>query len=194
MSKYCTKSIRSLFRCQRGTSATEFALLLPVLIILFFGLLEVSDAMTVNRKVAISTNTLADLTAQSTVLSHTEMDGLLVSIDSILEPADTTGLDIKVVSVVLDSGTSKPTVHWSRDNDGNEPYAIGDEYTGLTDTTVLDANASLIVVELNYSFTSSLSTKVLGAPINFSQTSIRWPRLSSEVQLCTDDAKTSCTS
>ena len=193
--QYSTKqSIGLLLRCQRGTSATEFALLLPILIFLFFGLLEVSDAMTVNRKVAISSNTMADLTAQSTALSHTDVDGLLEGVLSILEPADTTTLEIDLVSVVWDSATSKPVVHWSRDEDGNTPYTAGVEYTGLDDTTILDASASLIVVEMSYSFTSSLSNKILGSPISFTQKSIRWPRLSSKVQLCSDDAKTTCTS
>ena len=179
-------------KCQKGTAATEFALLLPILVFLFFGLLEASDAMTVNRKVAISGNTLADLTAQSTELSLVDVDNLFTGTETILDPADTTALQMNIVSIILDNGN--PVVHWSRDNNGNTPYTAGDPYTGLIDNTVLNAANSLVVAELTYPYTSNLSHKVIGSPINFSSSAVRWPRLSSRVQLCQDVAKTNCTS
>ena len=183
---------RSTLRCRKGTAATEFALLLPVLIFLFFGLVEASDAMTVNRKVSISGNTMADLAAQSTQLTRDDIDNLLIGVIKILEPSDTTNLQINIVSVVLDNGN--PIVHWSHDNSGSEPYVVGAPYLGLQDNTVLDASSSLIITEITYPYTSNLSHFVIRAPLTFNRTSVRWPRLSSRVQLCTDIALTNCTS
>lgn len=187
-----SRLLQHTLQCRKGTAATEFALLMPVLIFLFFGLVEASDAMTVNRKVAISGNTMADLTAQSTQLTRTDIDNLLTGVITILEPADTTNLQINIVSVVLTSGS--PVVHWSHDNNGNEPYVVGAPFAGLEDDTVLDANSSLIVVEVTYPYTSDLSHFVIKSPITFNRTSVRWPRLSSRVQLCVDPAFTNCTS
>lgn len=192
MASKVTGLLRTAARCRKGTAATEFALLLPVLIFLFFGLLEASDAMTVNRKVAISGNTMADLTAQSTQLTRADLDNLLTGVITILEPSDTTNLAVNIVSVILDSGN--PTVHWSYDNNGNEPYSIGAAYTGLQDSTVLNTSNSLIVVEVSYPYTSDFSHFVISAPITFTRNAIRWPRLSSRVQLCTDATLTNCTS
>lgn len=192
MRKQTTKLVQHAIQCRKGTAATEFALLMPVLIFLFFGLVEASDAMTVNRKVAISGNTMADLTAQSTQLTRTDIDNLLTGVITILEPSDTTNLQINIVSVVLDTGN--PVVHWSHDSQGNEPYVAGAPFTGLQDDTVLNPNTSLIVVEVSYPYTSDLSHFVIKSPLTFTRTSVRWPRLSSRVQLCTDPAYTNCTS
>ena len=185
------KLVQHALHCRKGTAATEFALLLPVLIFLFFGLVEASDAMTVDRKVAISGNTMADLAAQSTQLTRTDLDNLLTGVITILEPSDTTNLQINIVSVVLDTGN--PIVHWSHDINGNEPYVAGAPFTGLEDDSVLNANSSLIVVEVSYPYTSDLSHFVIKSPLTFNRTSVRWPRLTSKVQLCTDQAYTNCT-
>ncbi len=178
-------------RCRRGTAATEFALLLPVLVVLFFGVLEASDAMTVNRKVAISGNTLADLTAQSSQLSQADVDNLFTGVLTILEPADVSNVQMNLVSVILDNGN--PVVHWSRDDAGAEPYTPGDAFTGLSDETVLPSTGSLVFVEVTFLYTSNLSHLIISSPLTFYRTSIRWPRLSSRVQLCQDVAMTNCT-
>lgn len=186
------KLARHALQCRKGTAATEFALLLPVLILLFFGLVEASDAMTVNRKVTISGNTMADLTAQSTLLTRTDLNNLLTGVITILEPNDTTNLQINIVSVILESGN--PIVHWSHDNQGNEPYVAGAGFAGLDDNAVLNAASSLIVVEVTYPYTSDLSHFVIKAPLTFDLKAVRWPRVGSRVQLCTDPAYTNCTS
>ena len=185
------KLLRRAAHCQTGTAATEFALLLPILIFLFFGLLEASDAMTVNRKVAIAGNTMADLTAQSTQLTKDDLDNLLTGVITILDPADTTNLEINIVSIVEDSGNV--VVHWSYDNDNSEPYTAGDTYTALQDDSVLDSSNSLIVVEISYPYISDFTSFVINSPITFQRNAIRWPRLSSRVQLCQDAALTICT-
>ena len=59
-------SLTGLHRNDSGMAATEFALILPFLVFLFFGLVEASTALTVNRKVAISANTLTTTTSVST--------------------------------------------------------------------------------------------------------------------------------
>ncbi len=178
-------------RCRDGSSATEFALLLPIMVFLFFGLVEASDAMTVSRKVTISGNTMADLTAQSTLITRDDLDNLLTGVVTILEPSNTATLQINIVSVVLDNGN--PVVHWSHDNNGAAPYSAGAPFVGLDDNDVLDPNSSLIVVEINYPYTSSFSHFVIKGPINFGRTSVRWPRQVRRIQLCTDVALTNCT-
>ncbi len=178
-------SIRRLAKADSGLAATEFAVLLPVLVLLFFGLVEASTAMTVNRKVAISANTLADLAAQSETLLESDIDDLFEGVISIVEPNDTTTLQLRLVSVVLDED-GDPVVHWSRDSSGAAPYSAGSYYVNLDDDEVLSSIGSLIVVEMNYTYLPSMTNHVLETPIVFDRKSIRWPRLTSKVQLCDD--------
>ncbi len=180
-----TNSITGLRWNESGLAATEFALILPVLVMLFFGLVEASTAMTVNRKVAISANTLADLAAQSEFLLVSEMDDLFEGVESIVEPNDSSGMSLKLISIVTDPD-GDPVVHWSRDSEGNTPYVAGSDYTKLDDPTVLSGISSLIVVEMQYTYYPSITNHVLSTPINFDRKTLRWPRVSSKVQLCED--------
>ena len=174
-----------------GLAATEFAMLLQILGIMFFGLVEASEAMTVNRKVAISANTLADLTAQSDHIKISEIDDLFSGVMTIIEPNDSSGMSLRLVSVVQNSD-GDPVVHWSRDSLGAQPYAGGAYYTHLEDDEVLPSTGSLIVVEMTYTYTPSLTNHFIDAPIVFDRKSIRSPRLTSRVQLCDD--QDNCTS
>ena len=184
-------SLTKLRRNESGLAATEFALLLPILVLLFFGLVEASTAMTVNRKVAISANTLADLAAQSEFLLESDMDDLFEGVMSIVEPNDSSGMALRLISVVRDS-EGDPIVHWSRDSEGNTPYGEGDYYTSLEDDDVLSNIGSLIVVEMSYTYYPSITNHVLSTPINFSRMTLRWPRVSTKVQLCVSEGN--CTS
>lgn len=191
MKTVCNK-IKCLKHCKSGLAATEFAILLPVMVVLFFGLIEASDAMTVNRKVAISTNTLADLAAQSEQIETDQIGDLFNGVLSIIEPSSPTGLQLRLVSVVPDAD-DKPIVHWSRDYAGGSPYTAGADYTELRDDTVLPPGGSLIVVEMSYTYTPALTSHILSSPIVFDRKSIRMPRLASRVQLC-DANGDNCTS
>lgn len=170
-------------KCRRGLAATEFALLLPVQVLLFFGLIEASDAMTVNRRVALASNTLADLVAQSKEVTVKDADSIFTGVSEILDPNDLSGLTINLVSVVQDA-KGDPIVHWSRDLNKKEPYAKNSAFTKLTDPTTLTASSSLIVAEVTYSYTPTLRNRIISTPLTFKRQTTRWPRLSARVQLC----------
>ena len=178
------RAMRNMAKCTKGMAATEFALLLPVLATLFFGMLETSDVATVNRRVAIAVNTMSDLAAQSDQLTYNDVTDLIDGALSILDPAAGATLNVSVVSVVTDPGTGAPIVHWSRDELGGQPYTAGDPYANLTNTDVLSTFGSLIVVEITYPYTPQFTSHFVNSPVVFTKTSIRWPRLVSRVQLC----------
>ncbi|MAW79414.1 MAG: hypothetical protein CMI63_04200 [Parvularcula sp.] len=184
-------AITRVRRNESGLAATEFALLLPVLVFLFFGLVETATAMTVNRKVAIAANTLADLAAQSEFVLESEMDDLFEGVTGIVEPNDPSGMSLRLVSVINDAD-GDPIVHWSRDSDGNTPYTAGADYTKLEDDTILTDIGSLIVVEMTYTYVPSITNHVMSSPIVFHRKTLRWPRVSPRVQLCVavDDCTT----
>lgn len=170
--------------CRRGMAATEFALLLPIQVLLFFGVIEASDALTANRRVALASNTLADLVAQSKELTFADVDSLFVGIREIIDPTAASSLSVNLVSVVQDAGGS-PIVHWSRDIDGTAPYTPGSRFPNLTDATILSAGSSLVFVELTYDYQPTLTYRFFSTPMIFTRHTTRWPRLTTRVQLCT---------
>ena len=168
-----------------GMAATEFALLLPIMTMLFFGILELSEGMTANRRVAVAVNTAADLAAQSQQLSPSQVDALMESVVAILEPASINSVDINLVSVVLDAD-GDPVVHWSlhwnNDVQGSPPYSEGDEYTALTEAFTLDPNGlarltnrSIMIVEMSYPYQPQFARYFVSDPIQFNRSAKRAP-------------------
>src|ERR1700751_5655659 len=63
----------SLLKDRRGIAATEFAIVVPIMLVMFFGTVEFSSAVAVDRKVTLVAQTLSDLTAPSTKATITEL-------------------------------------------------------------------------------------------------------------------------
>ncbi|GJL96151.1 MAG: hypothetical protein DHS20C05_25560 [Hyphococcus sp.] len=189
MKNYSLMPARKFLSNREGIAATEFALLLPVMITVFFGMLELSDLMTMNRRVAVAVNTMADLTAQTGELTHNDVDDLMDGITEIIEPHDTSAIGINLVSVIKVDGD--PVVHWSYDESGTEPYTAGSAFNVLSDNTLITDSGSVIVIEFTYPFVPRFAGHFVTAPFTFNRRAIRWPRLTTRVQLC--DNSNNCT-
>lgn len=195
--------LRRAARDRGGMAATEFALLLPILVVLFFGILELSEGMTASRRVAVAVNTAADLAAQSLQLSPDEVDGLMESVIPILEPATVDAVDINLISVIIDDD-GDPIVHWSlhwnQDVKAARPYDAGDEYDKLTSDFENSPNGlarlrnrSMIIVEMSYPYAPQFAKYFVSDPIPFNRDAKRAPRRVTRVQLCDNDGD-NCTS
>ena len=174
-----------VIRCRSGMAATEFAVLLPVMVMLFFGMLEASDALTVNRRVSNASNAIVDLVGQAQRTTPDEIESIFTGAEKMLAPNDVSSLDMKLSSVIRDpNDPDKLIVDWSLDSNGEEPYDEGEEFTAVQDDTVVLENMSILVAETSYMYTSGFSNKVLGQPISFSKTAKRIPRLTTQVVMC----------
>jgi Flp pilus assembly protein TadG len=58
------RSARDLPGDTRGIAAIEFAMIVPLMLVLFFGTVEFSSGVAVDRKVTLMARTLSDLTSQ----------------------------------------------------------------------------------------------------------------------------------
>ena len=175
--------------CRSGIAAIEFALVGPLMIALFFGVVESADALARSRQVTLAVNTLVDLASQETKLLVSDADDLFGGIEQIIDD-DGAPMDIRLVSVTIDED-GDPVVHWSRDNAGAQPYVKGAAYEGLPASTLIDPGASILVGEITYQYSSRLSRMVI-PPISFRDQATRWPRRSVKVQLCS--SAQNCTS
>ena len=62
---------------RRGVSAVEFAMLLPLMMTLYLGTVEISQGVGIDRKVTLTTRTVADLASQASSITNTDMTNLL---------------------------------------------------------------------------------------------------------------------
>lgn len=98
-----------------GVAAVEFALVLPIMITLFFGLNEITLAVTVDRKLGTLSRSLADLTTRSSQISSSDLDNDFDASVMTMRPYDSTTTQMVVTSVLVtgSGSTYTGTVDWS---------------------------------------------------------------------------------
>ena len=57
--------VRGLLDDRSGLAAVEFAMVFPIMVVMFFGVVEFSAAIAVDRKATQVARTLSDLTSQT---------------------------------------------------------------------------------------------------------------------------------
>ena len=87
-------------------------MLLPVMITLYLGAVEVSQGIGIDRKVTLTTRTVADLASQVASINNADMSNILNASSAVIAPYDTSRLQVTVSAVEIDSnGIAK--VAWS---------------------------------------------------------------------------------
>ncbi len=109
--KYRVEDIFFRFRkdCE-GVAALEFALIAPIMIMLFVGTLEVSAAVSVNRKISRISSVVGDLVTQSAELNGTDINNIMNVSSDIMNPYNNT-VKIRITGVEISGGVA--LVAWS---------------------------------------------------------------------------------
>jgi len=161
---------------ERGVSAVEFAMLLPLMLTLYLGSVEVSQGIAADRKVTLTTRTVADLVAQTTTINNAEMTNSLNAATAVMAPYPSNKLKLTVTSVKIDAD-GKATVDWSDTLNGT-PRAKGSSVT--VPTALKIPNSSLIWSEVEYAYTPTIGYVISGTLTLKEQIYMR-PRLSESV-------------
>jgi Flp pilus assembly protein TadG len=151
-----------LWRDKRGMSAVEFALLAPIILLIYVGVAEIGNLLTVERRIEAVASTAADLTAQVKTVANSDLSDISDASKSILAPYDTAPLKIVLSSVVADQ-SNNGKVAWSYSKSGSA-RAVGSAFTLPPGTT--EAKSSVIVAEVFYAFKPLLGIKIPGLPFN----------------------------
>ena len=71
----------------RGVASIEVALIFPMMLVIFVGLIDASNLMTASRRVTLTASTLGDLVTQAPgEVWSTDMDGFFSAAQSIMDP------------------------------------------------------------------------------------------------------------
>ena len=98
-------------RDRSGIAATEFAVIVPVMLVMFFGTVEFSSGVAVDRKVTLMARTLSDLTSQSTAVSDTDLTGFFAASKGIMTPYSSTPTQSTISELYVDPRTLVVKVH-----------------------------------------------------------------------------------
>jgi Flp pilus assembly protein TadG len=173
---HARRSLRNFHEDKRGVSAVEFAMLLPLMVTLYIGGVEVSSAIAVDRKVTLVARTLGDLVAQSTTVNATDMTNILNAATSVVQPYSSATIQVKVSRVDVDAN-SVAKVKWSK--------ALHTTPRSTDSIVTLPAalntpSTSLIWAESQYAYTPAIGYVITGTMTLHDQIYMR-PRLSDNV-------------
>ena len=160
----------------RGVSAVEFALLLPLMLTMYLGGSEVSQAVTASRKVTLVSRTVADLASQSSTITNANMTNILDASAAVVSPFNGSKLKVTVSQVKIDAGGAA-TIEWS-DTRGGTTHGTGTAVTLPPALAV--ANTWLIWTEAEYTYEPTFGSGITGT-LNLKDQMYMRPRLSNNV-------------
>jgi Flp pilus assembly protein TadG len=160
-------------RNERGLAALEFALILPVLITMLFGMGELSLAVGARSGISQVASTVGDLVAQSSAPSPTDLSNVYYAANTILYPyypqISASKPSIRITSVIFDTATNSTTVGrvaWTCSQAGSGSFAVASRAVNSTVTftqPLLSSGGSVLMTEVAYSYASPTTQIVTGA-------------------------------
>jgi len=158
-------------RAEEGIAYFEFALLLPVLITLLMGTVEVTRYILITEKVQKVSMVVANVVAQAKSVSSADLGNIVTSAAQIMQPFTFGANGYVVISSVTQTGTQSannpPLVSWQYGGGGTMAPAPGSRIgtTGgpatLPNNIPLNANDNIIVTEVFYNYTPLMATNGL---------------------------------
>ena len=172
-----------------GMGATEFAVIVPVMLTSFFGLVEFSSGVAVDRKVTLVARTLSDLTSQSTSISSSDVKNFFAASSSILTPYAVDPVR-PIISELYVNSSKVAKVQWSvgatvamvsgaavATVQTTPPHAPGTVVT--IPSALAIAGTYLIWSEVSYQYVPAVGYVMAKAGINLSDATFTRPRQSS---------------
>ncbi len=179
------RTLFSRFRSDhRAVAVVEFALILPVLITLYFGTIEAATIYSADRRVSVIAGTIGDLVAQvkSSIASATLTDYFQAS-QGIMQPYSTTNLT-QVVTVLSVSSAGTATVYWSRAYNGGTARTANStvSLTNVPQMKALALGSYLVMSEVKYPY-RPIFGMVISATVNLNHTEYFLPRFGAKIDI-----------
>jgi Flp pilus assembly protein TadG len=168
--------IGRLARDERGVSAVEFAMLLPLMLTLYLGSVEISQGIAADRKVTLTSRTVGDLVSQVSSINNTDMTNTLNAATAVMAPYQVSKVKLTVSSIIIDN-QGNATNDWSDSLNGT-PRSKGSSVSVPAALNI--ANSSLIWSEAQFSYTPTIGYLISGTLTLKDQIYMR-PRLSDKV-------------
>jgi Flp pilus assembly protein TadG len=130
-----------------GMGAIEFAILFPILVMLYVGAFEITIGLSVSKRASRAAATVADVVTQQQTVTKSWLADMPNAAAAIFVPYNAgTTLSLKITGIQIDAAAN-PTVKWSWAQDNSRPYAVNAAVTVPTD--LKKANSFLVRSELS---------------------------------------------
>jgi Flp pilus assembly protein TadG len=157
----------------RGVAATEFAVIVPIMLVMFFGVVEFSSGVAVDRKVTLVARTLSDLTSQSISVADTDLTNFRNASNAILTPYASAPTNSTITELHIDTVSLAARVQWSK---GAAPRTAGTIV--VIPAALAVSNTYLIMSEVTYTYVPTIGYVMGTTGVNLSDRAYTRPRQS----------------
>jgi Flp pilus assembly protein TadG len=168
--------LRLLLRDKRAVAALEFALILPMMVLMLFGSVELTQAVAANRRVQNTAASLADVVSRDTVVTNAEIADLWTAAKPLMYPNPSTPMKMAITCVHVESA-SKAVVLWGEAS-GLTAQKKGDAIT--LPSGLMVANTYLVMAETQYEYTPP--SKMVISVLKLKHTEYKRTRTGAEVK------------
>jgi Flp pilus assembly protein TadG len=160
-------------------AATEFAMIVPLMLVMLFGTIDVSSGVAVKRKVTLVARTLSDLTSQSQAVKDADLTNFFAASYGIMWPYPSAPVRATISEVYIDPATSTARVQWSK---GAAPRSAGSTVgipsglIGRDSSGNILPNQYLILVEVSYLYQPIVGYVMSKAGVTLSDNAYTRPR------------------
>lgn len=162
-------AIRSFLRAEGGIAVIEFAMALPLLLAMLYGVIELTRYILITQKVEKLAHTVADITAQSQTVTAADLNEILDASAHVMAPYAMGGNSRIIISSLYrppNPGPSTPStarVNWCYKGGGS--LAAASEIGALGATPAMpggftfNERENVIAAEVFYAFSPLITTE-----------------------------------
>ena len=112
------RHIGRFVRTESGVAAIEMAFIFPVMLMLYFGMVDITNLLSANRRVTLAASTLGDLVAQSAeTIKKADLTGIYAALAPIMDPFPSDKVKIQIFGFKKNGESA--VLSWSNSQNGS---------------------------------------------------------------------------
>ncbi|MBE7734214.1 TadE/TadG family type IV pilus assembly protein [Devosia faecipullorum] len=181
------QALQGFALAERGVAVIEFALILPIMLLVYLGSVEAGSLISTDRKVQAVAGAIGDLVARADKrLSTAQMQDYFRAASGIMTPYSPDPV-LQVVTVIAVDNNGAATVSWSRQSvggvySGTTPHPPGSAYPLPAEMIAISKGQTVIASEASYSYVP-LFGLIFNQPINLYRSSFYQPRFGGTITI-----------
>ncbi len=171
---------------KQGMAAIEFAMIVPIMLAMFIGTIEFSQAITVDRRITQIASSTADLVAREKTITTGQLNNITEIAKVLMRPYSTTPLRITLTSVGANITTpTTQKVCWTHNFQGGATSRAKNSSYTLPDG-IVDAGGSVVMAEVSYEYTPLIFSYYMPGITTLKDKFYLKPRQSAQIQIDSD--------
>ena len=173
---------RKFAGAKEAVAAVEFALIVPALLVLYMGAIEVSQVVSVDRKISAVAGAMGDLVARNdNEITAATLNDYFQAVGLIMTPYSDNSLKQLVTLVYIDNA-GLPTVTWSVAYNGATAKVANAAYALPSEITDIARDMYIVVSEAQLAY-APWGGYVLDTSFNLYKQFFHTPRFGEEIEL-----------